>query len=59
MNSNIPTTDREMIIWLHDKGRETGNTFYREVADRFSELVKTVETEKYKAQHKAMISTNE
>ena len=29
-----------MIIWLHDKGRATGNTFYREVADRLNELEK-------------------
>ena len=54
MNNNIPTTDDEMIIWLHDKGRETGNTFYREVADRFSELSKIVKTAEREAQHKAI-----
>jgi hypothetical protein len=37
---SIPTTDDEMVIWLHDRARITGNTFYREVADRFKELAK-------------------
>ena len=49
----MPTSDEEMVIWLHDKGRTTGNTFYREVADRFSELSKIVETAKHEAQHRA------
>ena len=52
--SNIPTTDGEMVIWLHDKARTTGNTFYREVADRFSELAKIVETAEREAQQKAV-----
>ena len=30
----------EMIIWLRDKGRSTGNTFYQEVANRLNELEK-------------------
>jgi|TARA_B110000305_G_C19303156_1_gene570150 hypothetical protein len=33
-------TDEEMVIWLHDKARETKNDFYRIVADRFAELAK-------------------
>ena len=51
--SNIPTTDGEMIIWLHDQARRTGNTFFREVADRFSKLAKIVETAEREARHKA------
>jgi hypothetical protein len=52
--SKIPTTDSEMVIWLHDQARRTGNTFFREVADRFNELSKTVETAKNEAMHKAV-----
>jgi len=51
---SVPKTDGEMVIWLHDQGRITGNTFYREVADRFAELVKIVETAKHEAMHKAV-----
>ena len=36
----MPTSDEEMVIWLHDQARRTGNTFFREVADRFNELAK-------------------
>jgi len=50
----MPSTDGEIVIWLHDQARRTGNTFFREVADRFSELAKIVETAEREAQHKAM-----
>lgn len=49
----MPTTDSEMVVWLHDQARRTGNTFFREVADRFSELSKIVETAKHEARHRA------
>ena len=52
--SNIPTTDSEMVTWLHDRARITGNTFYREVADRFNDLAKIVENAEKEAMHKAM-----
>ena len=52
--STVPTTDGEMVIWLHDRARITGNTFYREVADRFNELAKIVENAEKEAMHKAM-----
>ena len=51
---SMPTTDGEMVIWLHDQARKTGNTFFREVADRFNELSKTVETAERESQHRAM-----
>ena len=50
----MPTTDGEMVIWLRDQERRTGNPFFREVADRFSALAKIVETAEREAQHKAM-----
>jgi hypothetical protein len=50
----MPKTDGEIVIWLHDRARITGNTFYREVADRFSELAKTVENAEKEAMHKAV-----
>lgn len=52
--SDIPQTDGEMVIWLHDRARITGNNFYREVADRFNELSKIVENAEKEAMHKAM-----
>jgi len=51
--NTMPTTDGEMVIWLRDQERRTGNTFFLEVADRFSELAKIVETAEREAQHKA------
>jgi len=51
---SIPTTDGEMVIWLHDRARITGNNFYREVADRFNELAKIVENAEQEARHKAV-----
>ena len=54
MTKTVPTTDGEMVTWLHDQARRTGNTFFREVADRFNELAKIVETAEKEAMHKAM-----
>jgi len=55
----MPTSDEEMVIWLHDKGRTTGNTFYRKVADRFSELSKIVENAEKEAMHKAWLKEDD
>lgn len=32
--------DKDMVIWLHDKARQTNNDYYRKVADRLNELAK-------------------
>jgi len=52
--NTMPTTDGEIVSWLHDQARRTGNTYFREVAERFNELAKIVETAEAEARHKAV-----
>ena len=42
--SGVPVTDKEFVEWIHNQARRTGNTFFHEVANRFSELAQIVET---------------
>jgi len=49
----IPKNDDEIVIWLHDQGRKYGNTYFREVADRFNELSKMVKKAQLEAMHRA------
>jgi len=50
----INEKDNQMVMWLHDKARATGNSYFREVADRLNELAKIVETAEREAQHIAV-----
>ena len=42
--SGVPVTDKEFVEWIHNQARRTGNTFFHEVANRFSELAQIVES---------------